>query len=352
MRTMIAFIVSGLLLAACGGGGGGATTSAPETPQTPTITLPDTVSTYRRLLTEFSERLLFGQAARPPVRYTNPTGLVLSTAPATTAFGSTFDGERGTFIVQRGSSESVTLDTDDAYADDGAQPSAFGLPGRTSRTRTTFSHTGSSATHGVLTVDWDDTNPNSYVAGGYWAHYDGSSAIPQIGVFVDGAELSITNPATLPISGTAAYRGAAGGLYALRDTTTIAAGDFQAIATLSADFGERTISGCVGCAGGIFLTGTSHTGGVATPFSDVATPFKIYLRAAPIATNGSFIGGDVLLDHPGNLITVTNGLWGGVFSNVPDESGDPRLLAGAFAAESGTPGVHATFAGAFAAGKQ
>lgn len=96
----------------------------------------------------------------------------------------------------------------------------------------------------------------------------------------------------------------------------------------------------MGCESGLVLSGVRHPG------------YSISLGSASIRGNAAFVGGTVQLAHPGNLITVTNGQWGGVFSNVSDSDGAPRLVAGTFAAESGTPGIHAVFAGAFAAGKR
>ena len=108
------------------------------------------------------------------------------------------------------------LDSANTIIDSGTQQSLVGLAGRSSRSRGVFSYTDTSATLAEVAVDWANGDPADYLAGGYWLHADGNVAAGivtsvEAGAFVDGPELSLSNPPTLPVRGTANYRGAAAG---------------------------------------------------------------------------------------------------------------------------------------------
>ena len=368
MSTALAAATISLFLAACGGGGGTAMTPMlPQTPETPeqpdtdtddmteTPTpqgVPNTVEDYQQLLAEFLDRVLFGEQAAPDVEYVSDTGVVFA-PPDATGFMSTFDGQRATFTVERGPSASVTLDSDDAYSDSMEIASVTGLEGRTSRSFDIRSVTESTATYGHLTVDWEDGNEGSYLAGGHWAHFDGVSEFPQVGAFVDGPELSIAEPADLPVSGRATYRGTAGGVFVENGDGYNLAGSFRGPATLWANFGEGTIAGCIPCADGdLFLTGTANDRGTVTTFNDVRSFLAITLEETAIGEDSTFVGVAALPDLHVPGLAVHNGQWGGVFSNEPADTGEPRLVAGAFAAESTHGNNYTAFAGSFAAGTE
>ena len=318
---------------------------------------PDTVAELRNAV----RSQLYGQAGQLRVSFGS---VAVATGARVTGVDSSYTGQRATATIQRGSAGTLSLDSADVYYDSGVQTSAVDLPNRRSRTRYVFDHTGSSATLGLLAVDWSNGDPGDYLAGGYWLHVEANPFSLQVGAFVDGPELDMSNPPSLPVSGAASYQGSSAGLYALQYGTDGGAvpagseelGEFAGIATLTANFTAGTIGGCVGCVGDILLSGVYHdsaSGDVST-FEDVPTAYRVNLGAVAFnRSNATFQGSNVTLTHPLAPDTQSSGAWAGQFSNRMNGSGDPRLVAGTFGGEGATPGGSRTvFVGAFAAGSR
>ena len=357
-------MVAALALAACGGGGSGVMSDGSATPGASSAPASLTSSDVRTA--DVNEIL---DSARRAVS-SGPTfgSVVQSTGGNASGISSTFDGQALTVAISRQGADTIALNTADTIIDSGNVNSLVGLEGRSSRSRGVFSYTSSSATLAEIAVDWKNSDPTDYLAGGYWLHIDGDIAAGtvsavEIGAFIDAPELSLSDPPNLPIQGTASYRGAAAGLYAAEYGTdadgpagSTEIGEFSGIATLSADFGARTINGCVGCEGSIDLSGVyqnSATGAVSS-FSNVPTDYRVHLGAAPIDSNaGTFVSHGVTLSSTAVPVASSSGAWGGQFSNIPDATGDPRLVAGTFGGEATTAGgSQAVFVGAFGAGKR
>ena len=339
MRVPAVVLTAATLLAACGGGGGSSgggglaarlSRDAGEVQNRIRSALPGLVS---------NARMSFGS--------------VVAAAGATvTGIDTDFSDGRATVRIQRRGKSAISLDTANAYNDLGETSSLVGLTGRRSRTRAVFTSDADSATAGVVAIDWNSDDTTDYLAGGYWIHVEASPASLEFGAFVDGPELDIDNPPSLPVTGTADYAGAAAGLYATEAGTdipgvtagTAEVGEFSGLATLTANFGTGTISGCVGCFGSVDLT---PAGGYT-----YATNYRVHLGAAPIArAQGTFRAANVTVSNPDIPISRSSGVWGGQFSNRLD-GGDPRLAAGTFAGQAATPGgSRGVFVGAFAAGK-
>ena len=341
-----------LFLAACSGGGGGSggpVVSAPKEAE------PITQEDFRKSVSGKVLDLLSG---------TEPVfgSVGVSTGPLE-GIESTFDGQRTTVIMNRGGAGDVTLDTANAYADTDNEASYVDLPGRTGRTRYVFDATDTSATLGLVATDWMNNNPDDYLAGGYWLHAEGQPLVLEIGAFIDGPELNLNDPPVLPISGTADYRGSSAGLYASVYGTdggvplgSTELGEFFGIATLNADFSAGTIDGCVGCEGDIYLSGVYEnidTGALNT-FENIPRDYEVNFGSVPFdRNNGTFQGSNVTLSSVRAPITQSNGVWAGQFSNIPNNSGDPRLVGGTFGGQAETAGgTKALFLGAFAAGAQ
>ena len=167
-----------------------------------------------------------------------------------------------------------------------------------------------------------------------------TSAIDEAGAFADGPEISMSNRPDMPLQGTASYIGLAEGLYGGEDAAGTEVGIFQGDMALTADFAASTIGGCVGCNGGVSLEG-------------VASEYLVRLGATPFESNGVFRGTSVTVEHPDLEFVSNSGAWGGMFSNVPDANGDPRLVAGTLGGQAATAdGSKAVFVGAFAATSQ
>ncbi len=374
MRHIVAILFTAILLFGCGGGGGGGSSLHPAemTPSAPVEPPPPEIST-RDIQTSDPEEILdeAARAANSRPRF----GSVFQSNETLTGISSSFNGQRLTVSAQRAAGGPIRLDTAKAVEDQGVGPSILGLEGRSGRDWGVIDISGSadtsfSITIGRVAVDWADGNTNDYLAGGYWLNVEGNVLAGEVtnvgvGAFIDGPEIDSSNPATLPIQGTASYRGTAAGMYAIIYGTealssgfsvgSAAVGEFSGIAKLTADFGNMTISGCVGCDGGILLSGAAQDGvtGRTVGFYSVPSDFEVRLGAAPISNDGSFTQNNVTATSQDTPVRNSSGSWGGRFSSIQDAEGDPRLVAGTFGGEFSTHGgSDAVFLGAFGAGKQ
>lgn len=280
-----------------------------------------------------------------------------------------FDGSEVRFAVVRDDGSSIELDSaTDTVLDEPF--SAPGLPDRDGRSYGMGKLDGAgnySAAHVV--VIWGNSDPSDYLAGGYWMHFAGvpeEIAGAELGAFVDGPELS--GPAKLPELGTASYRGLAGGLFTTRYGTdageaamvgsvpagSMAFGEFDGTIDLTADFADLTISGCLGCTGDIATSGYFEDGatGEGSDF-EATSDSNIHLGPTPINQDGSFRNRAVRFESPGFTVTSTTGAWGGQFSNVPHDNGNPRLVAGTIGGEARTAGgTETAFIGSYYGGVQ
>ena len=360
-------------LAACGGGGGG-----PKTMVQARAELND-INGVRTADPEKTLQSARGAAGSLPrfgsvTQSTNRDANGVTTDRASAAF----DGAGLTVTVTRADSSTLTIDTADAVTDTGAvRDTAFNIPGeaRTGRYWGTLNVADRAATAAGLVVTSANGDPSDWLAGGVWLHIAGQNLLStaptvtniDIGAFVDGPELR-SPPENLPGTGTARYEGYAGGFYVTRYGTGLAGvapgstevGAFDTVATLTANFADNTISGCIGCKGDVLLTGVSKDGATGAERTFTNTPYDLQLRlgAATIDSDGTFRTNDVtLLDavarQAGFGVTEQGGSWGGRFSNIPVATGEPRLAAGTFGgAASYTGNTQLNYIGAFGAGKQ
>ena len=239
---------------------------------------------------------------------------------------------------------------------------------------TLFSYSETVTSAAYVTASWNHNNPTDFLANGYWMLLDGnlqsdSISNAEVGAFIDGSEFS-SAPRSLPTGGTATFRGRASGMYTFYygpawevfDSIlpgTQESGIYTSIVTLTADFANNTIEGCLGC----LVPGADPSIVINETAGDVLFPIgvrnhleaiyhnyefdgdfsqldpdnrpsltRIILKPAPIDRNtGTFMAHDGTvfeLDYfPGGTST---GQWGGKFSNRPvgDGSNNPRLVGG------------------------
>lgn len=192
-----------------------------------------------------------------------------------------------------------------------------------------------------------------WLTGGYWMLTDENGEISEVGAYVDGPELA--GAPTLPSLGTATYQGFATGGYAALygsdyPNTTAGShevGEYEGQLELTADFGTRRISGRVHS---ISLSGIhTPTGGSSRPITDVAAPYVFSLGETSFDTSGFTGNTTVSSTNPGISVESSAGSWGGKFSVLSDDDGNPRLVAGTHGEEFTTAGgTEAGFIGAFA----
>lgn len=169
---------------------------------------------------------------------------------------------------------------------------------------------------------------------GEWTHIDRSRGTTEIGVFVDGPGFR-ESPSSLPIAGTATYRGLAGGHFYGRAAgeTVTDRGGFTGGVDLTADFARDSIEGCVGCDSDLPLDT------VATDSFD-GIRFRIRLPTATFGARGVFQSGGVTISNlnlsaRGVGVASQNGNWGGRFSRWTTGGGlEPRAVAAAFGASA------------------
>ena len=206
-------------------------------------------------------------------------------------------------------------------------------------------------------VDWDDADPSDYLAAGWWLVYPPGVSSREFeeatrGVFIDGPEIDPARPPDLPLTGTANYVGGSGGLYTYnygRDWGELAGSsditEFTGVIAFIADFGNRSITGCLGCLRPIEIDPGRHL----YPFlswrspdpASFPTDYDLYFSAS-FDAKGAFEGSGIAVEHPERKITTSAGTWRGQFSNVPDVDGNPRRVVGSsdvhFAERDGSTG--------------
>ena len=347
-----------LLLAACGGGGGTSeSTPQPEIMATD-ITGPNLGKIERTARNVGSSRPRFGSVTQSSNR--DNAGTTTDVARAR------FDGDDMTVTIKRANASNVTISTTMDATATGAIDSI--IDGHTLQAWTTFKHTDTSATASRLITSWSNTDSTDYLAGGYWIHMSGSIDPLNIrrfdvGAFVDGPELS--GSPNMPIQGQARYAGPTAGLFAERIGSgfpgsappgSVKIGEFISFINLTADFSNRTISGCVGCITPIVASGYYTDGATGTiyEFTRDTLYYQVYLDSASFNSNGQFHNENIrIVSTAPNFPDIqSTGAWGGRFSNKADSMGEPRLVAGTLGGYGTTPDrSEGTFVGAWFAVK-
>ena len=237
-------------------------------------------------------------------------------------------------------------------------PGATPIPGHQARAWTFVKDAdiGTSVAYGL--VSWDPRDPADYLMAGWWAQFPGQHA-PDLSfrdsiqfALVDGPEFDAAAPPRLPLEGRATYAGQAGGLYAYvpgsdwgEDAGAYVLDEYEGIVTMTADFADGTLSGCIGCAGDL-VTRRAHfgifLGDDVRDVRAVAAGYELHFGATPLNDDGTFEHAGVEVRHPERAVAHAEGYWGGALSNLPDRDGNPRLAAGfsnaAFAEGDGSAG--------------
>ena len=212
-------------------------------------------------------------------------------------------------------------------------------------------------------ASWNADDPADYLAAGWWLSYPPDVPFEAYqaatrGVFVDGPELDPASPPDLPLAGTATYVGGMGGLYTyhygraweeLAGSTGVT--EFTGQLSLTADFGEHRLTGCLGCLEPIETAPGRHLF-PAVPWQGpdpAALPADYDVRfEASFGASGAFGDDAVIVAHPDRSVVRSAGTWQGQFSNVPDVDGNPRRVVGStdvlFAEDDGS---HGRFTGIF-----
>ena len=252
-----------------------------------------------------------------------------------------FDGATLRVFVTADDGTELSVNTPDHVIR--AVPGVTPMPGHraTALTFLKIEDGNTSVAHALLSANPDD--PMDYIAFGWWAYFpgqtpllsfEGSERFP----FVDGPELDHGIVPELPVVGTASYMGPAGGLYAYEpavdegeDACLCLLDEYQGTVTLTADFADGSLKGCIGCEGDL-VTQRAHFGVFlgedGTDPGATVRDYELHLATAIMREDGMFARDRVTVKHPERTITVSDGSWSGVFSSRPDTDGNPRLVAG------------------------
>lgn len=276
---------------------------------------------------------------------------------------SAFTGPNLEVFIELDDGRRATVNSlDDTVA---TRPATTPIPGHQARDWTFLKETEHGTSVAFAVTSWDPARPDDYIMAGWWAEFPGQH-LPDLDVnqaarygIVDGPEIDARHPPDLPLEGQATYQGQTGGLYRYLPPgggdEDILTEEYQGIITLSADFAERNLQGCVGCVGDIvsrrehfnFFLGDEQRFDTGPFIKD----YEIHLGTAPLEENGTFGSFDVAVRHPEQRENgEISGFWGGAMSSTPDADGNPRLASGftigRFEGDSGSRG---SFVGSFLA---
>ena len=236
----------------------------------------------------------------------------------------------------------VSVNTTDDAVD--SRSAVTPIPGHQARDWTFIKDVEEGTSIAYALVSWDGDNPADYLMAGWWAEFP-DQHLPELSfrdsiqyAIVDGPEIDPSNPPQLPLEGQATYVGQAGGLYVYvpgtdwgEDEGAHVIDEYEGVISITADFAKTTLSGCIGCEGdlatrrahfGIFL------GDEVLDVGSVATGYELHFGDTPLNPDGTFEHVDVTVMHPERTVTHSEGQWGGSLSNIPDQEGNPRLVAG------------------------
>ena len=345
------FLILVFLLVGCGGGGGDS--SIPAVPGPAPVSWTDALSAATQK----------GRAAAHAAALAAPglslTGVIQSSiaddAGVTADEVMTAHSSAAVLdiFIDRAGGDSISLDTARHSVEGDTETSP--VTGRQFTDALVFRPDASRFTLARVAVDWALDDPMDYLAGGYWIHATGDVAAgdiseAEIGAFVDGPELRGTP--TLPVAGTATYSGFAAGAYTAllgiefgHDQGRQDIGEFEADVSLTADFGDATITGSLENIVVDYLATTPD--GQVEEHGRERVGYGLTLGEVSIGADGTFAGSNLTLSHP--LVPVaTQGSWGGRFSTVNDVDGNPRIVAGTIGGTGSTlGGTEVSFVGGF-----
>ena len=253
-----------------------------------------------------------------------------------------FDGASLRLFVSRDDGTEASVNTADDVIE--VLPAATPMPGHRALALTFLKveKDDTSVAHALLS--WDPDDPEDYLMFGWWALFPDQHP-PELSfrdsvryALIDGPELDHGVVPRLPVDGTATYAGQAGGLYSYvfgsdwgENEGAFVIDEYQGTVTLTADFADGTLRGCIGCVGDL-VTQRAHFGVfLGRELIDVqglARDYELHLPTAIFREDGQFDRGKVVLRHPERTVTQSEGYWGGALSSRRDEDGNPRLVAG------------------------
>ncbi len=268
-----------------------------------------------------------GSAFQPTIQFTERL----------TAFNGTTWGMRAS---PREDGAEYTINTaEDAVSQQDFESS---IPGHTGQTWLMIKRETDKTQLAYAIVGWDEDDPSDYLSGGWWMLYPGHPEQfdlfeSESGIFfIDGPELDINHPPDMPITGTASYAGRTSGIYQYVDANgEHSLTEFVSQAQFTADFAHGTLTGCVGCNSEIMVQNFHYEALMQNVDASRADPtgYRLRFRPSPYNPDGTFVAQDISVEHVVREVTSSQGYYGGQFSNIPNDQGNPRLVTGIYRAD-------------------
>ena len=194
-----------------------------------------------------------------------------------------------------------------------------------------------------ILVTWDPDRVEDYLTLGWWMLHDDNPEIFNLSealeflAFVDGPEFNPDTPPELPADGTATYSGQSIGLFSYETDSETMVTDFTGQAVFSVDFATMMLEGQVSG----FKPEPAHAEVLQTLTSENAsdpTGYTVMFEATAINPDGTYQSQALLIEHPEKNLSDITGFHGGQFSNIPNDQGNPRTLAGLYGVSFNEPG--------------
>lgn len=279
----------------------------------------------------------------------------------------TFDGRTAYFsdgraeVIKEDEARTYTINSTDNTVHSAPYPAR--IPGHVAQSWLMVKQETDGTQLAYVVVSWDDDDPTDYLAGGWWSKFPKDERdldlfnTESLFFFVDGPETDTRHPPTLPASGTATYLGRSGGLFQYIEAVGYARhyslSEYEAPVRLTADFGAGLVRGCLGCDGGI-LAGEQHIGALLQSSTIAETPradptgYELHFGPVGWRENVTIYQEAVGVVHDRRTVIGTEGVFGAQFSNRPVQTGEPRLMTGAYSVTfAEADGSRGRFSGAF-----
>ena len=369
-----------ITLSACGGGSGSSSTAASNLPETSTPADSPASQTSRPVSNSSDTNLVdsnlsesgnaIGQAgtSKPIFGSITQSSNVDSTGETTDTASGSFDGSVARITVTQTDGSFTFANDAPAYYERDYPQSEFQVWAPLPYDSGNISYHAriddedDSFHADYIGVIWNSDDVAEHSVWGYWLRSDGNPYEPGVefeaGAFVDGPEIDPANPPTLPSSGTASYSGEAQGVYHYQYgpengelANAVEIGQYVQPFSMTVNFADASISVCGACTGSnrIWGTAVSPDGTVVRTWSGLETAYR-YEGTATLNSDGTFRTQQVTLTNSVNPVTDFSGSMGGIFSNVPDSNGNPRMVSGTSGGEyTQEDGSSGSYVGTFGA---
>ncbi|MYK90753.1 MAG: hypothetical protein F4026_01160 [Synechococcus sp. SB0669_bin_8] len=182
-------------------------------------------------------------------------------------------------------------------------------------------------------VQYDPENSADYVSFGYWLDWKLTTINLieglEMGLFADGPDFE--SAANLPLTGQATYSGDFFGefMHANTSETVVQMGQYEADLEMTANFGNDTISGCIGCNYRNINTLSVISSARVSEYTDQPTAYYARLNPTTLSNNGQYRGNITVRNVTGLSVNTLDGEYAGKMSTLNgDDTNSPVETVG------------------------